>query len=172
MWRRTPLSGLRQHTASLDSRETHFQAVWKMQPNRSIRKTGTRVQEAIQQVLNGKESQYASQYRVVRPDGSICWIDARGVIVRDPSAHMLGIGVDITDIKKVEESLHESEENYLLLLNSTAVAIYGIDLNGDCTFCNPPCCTSPWLRKAGRPAWRVHAHDCAPLLRRRKFVPG
>lgn len=98
-----------------------------------------RVEETIQSVLTGRESRYASQYRVVCPDGSISWIDARGVIVRDPSAHMLGIGVDITDIKKAEESLHESEEKYLLLLNSTAQAIYGIDMNGDCTFCNPAC---------------------------------
>jgi PAS domain S-box-containing protein len=98
-----------------------------------------RVQETIQHVLTGRESRYASQYRVLRPDGSISWIDARGVMVLNPSAHMLGIGVDITDIKKVEESLHESEENYLLLLNSTAEAIYGMDMNGDCTFCNPPC---------------------------------
>jgi len=98
-----------------------------------------RVEEAIQNVLTAKENRYASQYRVVRPDGSICWIDAHGVIVRGHSAHMLGIGVDITDMKKAEESLHESEENYLLLLNSTAQAIYGIDMNGDCTFCNPAC---------------------------------
>jgi len=44
---------------------------------------------------------------------------------------------DLTDMKKAERSLHESEERYLLLLNSTAEAIYGIDLNGICTFCNP-----------------------------------
>jgi PAS domain S-box-containing protein len=98
-----------------------------------------RVEEAIQNVMTGREIQYASQYRVVRPDGSICWIDAHGVKVHDGSDHMLGIGIDITDIKKTEESLHESEEKYLLLLNSTAQAIYGIDLNGDCTFCNPAC---------------------------------
>jgi PAS domain S-box-containing protein len=98
-----------------------------------------RVEEAIQNVLAGRENQYVSQYRVIRPDGSICWIDAHGVIVRDRSTHMLGIGVDITDIKKAEKSLHESEEKYLLLLNSAAQAIYGIDMNGDCTFCNPAC---------------------------------
>jgi two-component system NtrC family sensor kinase len=47
--------------------------------------------------------------------------------------------VDITDLKKTEQSLQESEEKYLLLLNSTAEAIYGLDLEGDCTFCNPAC---------------------------------
>ena len=33
----------------------------------------------------------------------------------------------------------DSEEKYLLLLNSTAEAIYGLDLKGNCTFCNPAC---------------------------------
>jgi PAS domain S-box-containing protein len=52
---------------------------------------------------------------------------------------MLGVGVDITHLKNTEQSLRESEEKYLLLLNSTAEAIYGLDLPGNCTFCNPSC---------------------------------
>jgi PAS domain S-box-containing protein len=36
-----------------------------------------RVEHAIQDVLAGRKEQYAVQYRVVRPDGSTCWIDAR-----------------------------------------------------------------------------------------------
>ncbi|MFZ3209946.1 MAG: EAL domain-containing protein [Terriglobales bacterium] len=97
-----------------------------------------RVEGAIRNVLEGGP-EYAAQYRVVRPDGSTCWIDAHGVMVRDGSTHMLGVGVDITDVKKAEQSLQESEEKYLLLLNSTAEAIYGLDLSGNCTFCNPAC---------------------------------
>lgn len=96
-----------------------------------------RVQQVINAVLTGQNPGYQSQYRVVRPDGSICWIDAYGVMVQDGSAHMLGVGVDITDLKKVEESFRESEEKYRLLLNSTAEAIYGLDMKGNCTFCNP-----------------------------------
>jgi PAS domain S-box-containing protein len=96
-----------------------------------------KVEHAIQDVLAGRKGQYAAQYRVLRPDGTTCWIDAHGVVMSDRSGHMVGIGVDITDLKRVEESLRESEEKYLLLLNSTAEAIFGIDMNGNCTFCNP-----------------------------------
>lgn len=39
----------------------------------------------------------------------------------------------------VEESLRESEERFRLLLNSAAEAIYGLDTEGNCTFCNPSC---------------------------------
>ena len=98
-----------------------------------------RVEQAIESVLSGREKQYAARYRVVRPDGSIGWIDARGVLVHDGSSRMVGVGVDITQLMEVERSRQESEELYLLLLNSTAEAIYGMDLEGSCTFCNPAC---------------------------------
>jgi len=46
---------------------------------------------------------------------------------------------DITTEKLAEEALKKSEEQILLLLNSTAEAIYGLDMNGNCTFCNNAC---------------------------------
>ncbi len=42
-------------------------------------------------------------------------------------------------LEKNIEELSESEEQIRNLLNSTAEAIYGIDINGNCTFCNPSC---------------------------------
>jgi PAS domain S-box-containing protein len=41
--------------------------------------------------------------------------------------------------KRIETALHESEERVRLLLDSTAEAIYGIDLDGNCTFANRAC---------------------------------
>jgi PAS domain S-box-containing protein len=97
------------------------------------------VKEQIQKVLAGG-THYAAQYRLVRPDETICWIEAYGVMVRSDSAtHMLGMGIDVTNLKKAQQSGRDSEEKYLLLLNSTAEGIYGLDLEGNCTFCNPAC---------------------------------
>jgi PAS domain S-box-containing protein len=42
---------------------------------------------------------------------------------------------------QAESELRDSEERFRLLLNSTAEAIYGIDLEGVCTFANPACLT-------------------------------
>jgi PAS domain S-box-containing protein len=97
-----------------------------------------RVQQAIAHVAAG-EFRYSAQYRVLLPDGSVRWIDAHGVPVRNGSPRILGISIDITHLKETEQSLHESEEKYLSLLNSTAEGIYGLDLQGNCTFCNPAC---------------------------------
>lgn len=97
-----------------------------------------RVEAAIQKVLAGRAPEYAEQYRVVRPDASTCWIDAHGVLIEN-GKHMIGIGVDITGLKESEQTVQESEEKWRLLLNSTAEAIYGLDTDGKCTFCNPAC---------------------------------
>jgi PAS domain S-box-containing protein len=40
---------------------------------------------------------------------------------------------------RAERALHESENKLRLILDSTAEAIYGVDLDGRCTFCNPAC---------------------------------
>jgi len=44
---------------------------------------------------------------------------------------------EVADRQRAQEALHESEERIRLLLDSTAEAIYGIDREGRCTFCNP-----------------------------------
>jgi two-component system, cell cycle sensor histidine kinase and response regulator CckA len=43
------------------------------------------------------------------------------------------------NLKKAERSGRESEERYRLLLDSIAEGVYGLDLEGNCTFCNPAC---------------------------------
>jgi len=43
------------------------------------------------------------------------------------------------EIRFREEALRESEEKIRLLLDSAAEGIYGIDVEGDCTFCNAAC---------------------------------
>jgi len=47
--------------------------------------------------------------------------------------------VDITERRRMEKRLRDSEEQVRLLLNSTGEGIYGVDLQGNCTFANPAC---------------------------------
>ena len=75
-----------------------------------------------------------------RPDGRETWVTTTKMPLRGRDGRIIGtIGVsrDITARKKAEETLQRSEEQVRLLLNSTAEAIYSIDLNGRCTLCNP-----------------------------------
>lgn len=53
---------------------------------------------------------------------------------------MLGaISVNETSRVISEMNLAESEERFKLLLNSAGEAIYGLDVNGNCTYCNQTC---------------------------------
>ncbi|MCH8999350.1 MAG: type II toxin-antitoxin system prevent-host-death family antitoxin [Proteobacteria bacterium] len=46
---------------------------------------------------------------------------------------------DITERKRADAALRASEGQVRLLMNSTAEAIYGLDLEGNCSFANPAC---------------------------------
>lgn len=71
------------------------------------------VESAIQKVIARETDEYAAQYRVLRPDGSICWIDARGVMLGDASQRMIGIGIDITNQMKTQDpTSHSASDPY------------------------------------------------------------
>ncbi len=47
--------------------------------------------------------------------------------------------VDITERRIAEDGLRESEETVRGLLSATGQGIYGVDMDGNCTFANPAC---------------------------------
>ena len=49
------------------------------------------------------------------------------------------VNVKAQTIETANAALEKSEERFRLLLDSTAEGIYGIDLEGTCTFANPAC---------------------------------
>ncbi|MBT8131422.1 MAG: PAS domain S-box protein, partial [Gammaproteobacteria bacterium] len=76
-----------------------------------------------------------------RKDGSSFWNEVQLVPFRQHGeiTHYTGIQTDVTTRIEGEQRLRESESQLRLLLDSAAEAIYGIDNEGKCTFCNPAC---------------------------------
>src|SRR5262249_39815058 len=55
---------------------------------------------------------FQAEYRVVRPDGDVVWIADRGRVVQDVTnlpTRILGVSVDLTRRKRLEEALIESD---------------------------------------------------------------
>jgi PAS domain S-box-containing protein len=68
--------------------------------------------------------------------------DVTSTPLRDPNGTFLGcihVLRDISERNRDQQALRQSEEQLRMLLNSTAEAIYGLDREGNCTFCNPAC---------------------------------
>src|SRR4051812_39894791 len=70
-------------------------------------------------------SDYRIEYRIIKPDGSLSWIEARGKLFLDAQGNperMAGICMDVTARKQAEEKLHE-ETRMLELLNQTGTVL-------------------------------------------------
>ncbi len=72
------------------------------------------VQERIGKTLSHGED-HQIEYRLLLPDGSLRWVEGRGKLSRDADGQpqrMVGVCVDITERKRVEEVLSRSEEQF------------------------------------------------------------
>ncbi len=103
----------------------------------SYKKTG--ILADMEQVLRTGAS-IKKEIRTTNSFGKEVWFD--GVIStfrRNDENYILYIFTDIMQSKKALEFLQKSEEKTRLILDSASEAIYGLDMSGNCTFCNQSC---------------------------------
>ncbi|MBW2589764.1 MAG: PAS domain S-box protein [Deltaproteobacteria bacterium] len=82
-------------------------------------------------------------YRVITKSKDIKWVDDTTFIRRDSRGiitHYEGIVYDITERKRAEEALRESEENYRLLIENQTDLVVKVDLEGKFQFISPSYC--------------------------------
>jgi len=90
-----------------------------------------------QERLNGKRLPDRYEIRGIRKDGKICWLEIHASLIKyqDRPAVQAAI-VDITERRKAEEALRESEEKYRSIFNTAAGLITTMDRNGIILDCN------------------------------------
>jgi len=95
------------------------------------------IRESLRKWMSGELSSEQVAFRILRKDGVVRHVElfSSAIIYKDARAFLSTL-LDITERKKSEQALRESEARISLILNSTAEGIYGLDQTGNCTFCN------------------------------------
>jgi PAS domain S-box-containing protein len=121
---------------------------------------------------------YRAQFRVVRTDGQLRWVDAVGAFQyasNGEAVRMTGIAQDVTARRLLETALHESDSRFRLMADAAPVMIWMARPDKRCDYVN-----ARWLEFTGRPldrelgdGWtdRIHPEDrrCCVEIYERAF---
>ena len=91
------------------------------------------VWEAVNAYLEGVTESYEVEHRMLRKDGSTCWILARGSAIRSAdgkACRLSGTDTDITERKLTEEKLQNSEAELMALFNAMTDIVLVFDARG------------------------------------------
>jgi PAS domain S-box-containing protein len=115
---------------------------------------------------------YDVEYRVRRRDGEYRWFKTRGVPIRDTSGNIVkwfGTCTDITDLRRAEEALRESEQRWRSLTEALPQLVWSATPDGACDYFS-----TQWKQHTGVPesdllGWRwlavLHPDDREPTRR-------
>nr|MDP9486792.1 PAS domain S-box protein [Actinomycetota bacterium] len=86
--------------------------------------------EQLRRLLAGEIETYSMHKRYFRKEGSIVWINLTVSLVREPSGdprYFIGVIEDITERKRTEEALNQSEELYRTVVEQAAESIFLVE---------------------------------------------
>ncbi len=96
-----------------------------------------------EKMVRGETESYRFEKRYVRKDGDVLWADVSVSPVRGPEGvHLTTVGViaDITDRKRTEQALRESEQQYRSLFEDSIDGVYSVLRDGTITDANAAFC--------------------------------
>jgi PAS domain S-box-containing protein len=93
--------------------------------------------------------EYFTEFRVIWPDGSVHWLEARGNVFRDghdKPVRFVGVNMDITERKRREEALRASEQRWRTMAEALPNLVWTDLPDGQCDWLS-----SQWGRYTGIP---------------------
>jgi two-component system, cell cycle sensor histidine kinase and response regulator CckA len=106
----------------------------------STPQTAKRVFSIYNEVYKTGNPAKVIDYKIIAKDGSIKTLETSASLLRNAAGEPIGfygISRDVTERKKAEQALIESEEKYRNILDSMEEVYYEVDLTGNMTFFNP-----------------------------------
>jgi two-component system cell cycle sensor histidine kinase/response regulator CckA len=106
-----------------------------------------RLREELKRVLENVDH-FSTEFRVVWPDGTIHWLYGKGQVFRDSVGNpmrVIGVNMDISERKRAEAALRESEERFRIVADTAPVMICSSGADKLATFFN-----AGWLSFTGR----------------------
>ena len=105
---------------------------------------------------------YDAEYRVMRPDDQVQWVNVRGRTITDArgrAVRMIGVVLDVTDRQAAFAALAESEGRFRLIADSAPALIWMTDAQGRIVFVN-----RHYETLFGRPAEEMGASRWAKVV--------
>jgi PAS domain S-box-containing protein len=120
------------------------------------------VWNSVQESLQHKRP-YQLEYRILHCDGSVHWVWEQGEGVRDEEGNVValeGFILDITQRKRVEDSLRESEERFRAMSDHLPLIVWVHDAQGRQEFVNQTFCEYFGVTREEMRAdrWRLLTH--------------
>jgi PAS domain S-box-containing protein len=96
-----------------------------------------RAAKALEASLRG-DAPYQLEFRALKPDGQVISLFTSAVVLRSNGEprRMLGATLDITEIKRTEIALRDSEARYRSVIQALPAAVYTTDVEGRITMFN------------------------------------
>jgi PAS domain S-box-containing protein len=90
-------------------------------------------------VIEERLSEFRSEFRIIHPQQGVRWLLGLGRLTfnqQGQAIRLSGINIDITDYKQVQESLRQSEELKLRVLDNSSDCIKLLNLGGELSYMN------------------------------------
>ena len=99
-------------------------------------------------LLAGEIASFSTEKRYIHKDGTVLWVRVHESLIRDHEnrpSHFIAVLEDVTERKKAEAALRESEERFRNMADTAPVIIWVSGVDKQCTFVN-----KGWLAFTGR----------------------